>query len=132
MTIRPARTTRRLANRTVITRSLVGVGIVGSLALGVTGVAGAATPGDGTVAAERTFDCDTAQARVAKLLERLEEGKSRIAKAEARIEELRANGHEELADRLARRVERLKAHLAKATAKAEKLADRVDERCDAA
>lgn len=113
-----------------IRHALGGLAIAGSLTLGLTGVATAATPeGDASTQTQRSFDCDTAQARVAKLLDRIEAAKARLVKAGARIEELRAQGHDDRADALAKRVARLTEHLSKAEARAEKIADRVDERC---
>jgi hypothetical protein len=103
-----------------IRKSLAGLTLAGSLALGFAGVAGAQTSSDAPPAPKaRTIDCTTAPDRLAKAHERLDAAKARIAKAEARIDQLRSNGHGDRADVLA-------ARLAKANDKLAEMAARLD------
>jgi hypothetical protein len=113
-----------------IKKSLVGLAIAGSLAIGFAGVAGAQTSsGDLAAPATRTLNCETAPGRLAKAQERIDTANARFAKAEARIEQLRSNGHTERADKLAARIAQAEERLAKAETRLGEVTAKVAAHC---
>jgi hypothetical protein len=113
-----------------VRKALAGMALIGTLTVGwYAGVANAQTaaPTNPTTPTQPT--CDKAHDHVARLHSRVDALKDRIAKAEARVDQLRASGHNDRADRLARRIEAGKDRLAKLETRVAAIEVRVDQRC---
>ncbi len=95
-----------------------GFALAGALTVGgYAGVASAQTTGGSTATAAAQPSCDKADSHLTKLHHRIDALKDRIAKAEARVDVLRASGHNDRAEKVAKRVEAGKDRLAKLQAR---------------
>ena len=119
----------------MIRKLLAGAALAGTLTLGYAGVAGAqtsslSTTGASTPAAAPHIDCTKAEATLAKLHQRDEAVKDRLAKLEARVQQLRQNGHTKRADLLQQRIDTVQGRLSKVEARLSKVEARVDAKCN--
>jgi TolA-binding protein len=113
-----------------VRKSLVSLAVIGGLTVGFIGVAAAQTaPTPAPPTADHQFNCDHAHDVLAKFHARIDAVKDRIAKAEARVDQLRKEGHNQQADVLAKRIEKARDRLAKIEARLAKFVARVDQHC---
>jgi chaperonin cofactor prefoldin len=111
-------------------KTLAGLVVAGSVVGGFAGLASAQTAANPPAPpTAHTFSCDTAKDHLVRLQKRVDVIKGQIAKAEARIDQLRKEGHNDRADALAKRVERAKDRLAKAEARIDTVTKRINEHC---
>ena len=90
-----------------------GIALAGALTVGgYAGVANAQTTSASTATTAAQPSCDKADSHLTKLHHRIDALKDRIAKAEARVGVLRASGHNDRAEKVAKRVEAGKDRLA--------------------
>jgi len=121
----------------ILRKLLVGAAVAGALSVGAAGAAGAQTaplstpsaPGAGTTATAGHINCSKAEATLARLHKRDEAVNDRLAKLEARVQQLRQNGHTKRADLLQQRIDTVKSRLSTVEARLAKVEARVDQKC---
>jgi len=114
---------------------LAGAALAGSVTLGFAGVAAAqtspvSTPAATTGAPARHIDCTKVEATLAKLYQRDEAVNDRLTKLEARVAQLRQNGHTKRADMLQQRIDAVKDRLSKVESRLATVEAKVDQKCN--
>ena len=113
-----------------IRKALAGMALIGTLTVGgYAGVANAQTAAPINPVEQTQASCDKAHDHLVRLHSRIDALKDRIAKAEARVDQLRASGHNDRADRLAKRIDAGKDRLAKLETRVAAIEARVDQHC---
>jgi hypothetical protein len=114
-----------------IRKSLASLAIAGTLVGGFASVASAqADPPPNPPAGRHHSTCQNANDLLARLHQRIDAVKARIAKGEARVDQLRSEGKNEQADALARRIDAATDRLSRFEARLAKVEARVAEHCN--
>jgi hypothetical protein len=115
-----------------IRKTLASLAIAGTLVGGFASVASAqADPAPNPPAGQHHFTCETANDLLARIHQRIDAVTARIAKGEARVDQLRSEGKNDQADALARRIGTATDRLSKFEARLAKVEARVAEHCNA-